>query len=186
MTPVWLVRHGASTAPAGVAIGVTDPPLSEAGRAQALDAAAALAGRSLARVLASDLRRARETAEAVAAPHGLAVETSPALREIDFGAWEGRSLRDLWTSEPEAARAWERDLRATPPSFGERLGEVERRVGELWASLGPPAPGGELAVVAHRGPLAVLYALIARVPLEAAFAVPFGPGSATQVEAAWP
>jgi broad specificity phosphatase PhoE len=185
MTRVWLVRHGASTAAPGVAIGWTDPALSAPGLAQARRVAATLAGRPLARIASSDLRRALSTAEVIAGPHRLPVESTAALREIDFGAWEGRSLGGLWSEQPEAAHAWERDLRATPASFGESLADLERRVRAYWESTPAPAAGGEVAVVAHRGSLAVLLALIAGGSLEAAFAAPFELGTATAIEAAW-
>ncbi|GAC1339743.1 MAG: histidine phosphatase family protein [Candidatus Dormibacteria bacterium] len=182
MTRVWLVRHGATTAPVGVAIGSNDPPLSETGREQAGRLAAELAGRDLARIMSSDLQRARVTADAIALPHSLRVETSRALREIDFGAWEGRALGDLWSDDPEAARAWELDIRSTPPSFGESLPTMERRIREFWQANPPPVADREVAVVAHRGSLAVLLSVITKSSLEEAFATTFELGGATCVE----
>jgi len=121
VTRVWLIRHGASTAARASAIGATDPPLSDEGHAQAHLVAALMKGRPLMRVLSSDRERALETARIVAALHRLPVEATDALRELDFGAWEGRSLGDLWSEEPEAARAWDMDIRRTPASFGESV-----------------------------------------------------------------
>ncbi len=168
MTRVWLVRHAATTAPPGVAIGATDPPLSDQGREQARRVAAELARMPLARVLSSDLQRALATADAIATPHHLVVEPTPALREIDFGGWEGRSLAGLWSEEPHAAKAWEDDIRSTPLAFGERLSDVENRVGGFWHQVHPP-DAGELAIVAHRCSLAVLRAMITGESIEEAF-----------------
>jgi probable phosphoglycerate mutase len=168
MTRVWLVRHAATTALPGVAIGATDPPLSELGREQACRVAAELARMPLIRVLSSDLRRAFATADAIATPHHLEVEPTPALREIDFGAWEGRSLADLWSEEPQAAKAWEDDIRSTPPTFGEHLSDLEHRVGAFWRLL-HPLDAGEIAIVAHRCSLAVLRAAITGESIEEAF-----------------
>jgi broad specificity phosphatase PhoE len=167
VTRVWLIRHGASTASPGLAIGASDPPLSELGRAQARSLAGLLAARPLVRVLSSDLRRAVETATAIAAPHRVVVESTRALREIDFGQWEGRDLSDLWVEDPAAGRAWERDVRQTPMSFGENTDDVERRVADFWrrTSTLPLPATGEIAVVGHGGSLAALRALIAGEPL---------------------
>jgi broad specificity phosphatase PhoE len=167
VTRVWLIRHGASTASPGLAIGASDPSLSDLGRAQARSLAASLAARPLTRVISSDLRRAVETATAIAAPHRVVVETARALREIDFGEWEGRDLSDLWVEDPAAGRAWERDVRRTPLAFGENTGDVERRVADFWRRiLSLPLPtGGEIAVVGHGGSLAALRAMIAGEPL---------------------
>jgi len=172
---VWLIRHGVS------AVGATDPPLSEAGRVQAHQVAAAIRGRPLVRIISSDRRRALETAQIVAAPHGLVVEPTDLLRELDFGAWEGRSLADLWSEEPAAASAWEADIRATPPSFGESVDDLEHRVGLFWKSALRSCGGGELAIVAHAGSLAVLRSLITGEALSSTFAARLVPGGAVDL-----
>ncbi len=115
-----------------------------------------------------------ETAASVASPHGLRVETSVALREIDFGAWEGRPLSDLWSEDPAAAHAWEADIRRTPSTFGESVADLERRVEGFWSQVRGTLLGGEVAVVGHRGSLAALRALITRQSFASSFGVPFG------------
>jgi broad specificity phosphatase PhoE len=154
---VWLVRHATPATPAGVTVGAGDPPLSELGRAQALRLAASFAARPIVKLFSSDLRRAMETASAIAAPHQLPVVATRALRELDFGAWEGRDLRELWSEDPRAARAWEADIADTPLSFGESVRDLEDRVGGFWGGV---ALTGEVVVVAHHGSLAALQSLI--------------------------
>ena len=166
---VWLVRHAAPTTPAGITVGAGDPPLSEAGRAQAERIAGSLVARPLTAVWSSDLRRAVDTAALIAAPHHLAVEATPALRELDFGAWEGRDLRDLWSEDPRAARAWEVDITDTPRSFGESLFDLEHRVGDFWRGV---VLTGEVVVVAHHGSLAALQSLISGRPFAECFRDP--------------
>jgi broad specificity phosphatase PhoE len=180
---VWLIRHGASSAPPGLAVGSGDPPLSDVGREQSLQLAASMADRPLTRVLSSDRRRALSTARLVAAPHGLDVEATAALREIDFGAWEGRALGDLWSEEPESARAWESDIRLTPPSFGESLDALQMRVVSFWDSFRPLPRDGEIAVVGHHGSLAVLRSLITGERIGDAFAHRLELGGALYLDA---
>jgi len=177
---VWLIRHGATTAPPGAAIGATDPPLSDDGYRQVGVLAEELAGMPLTRILSSDLKRALATADAIAIPHRLAVESTPALREINFGAWEGRSLGDLWLEDPNAAKAWEHDIRSTPSTFGENLADLERRVGIFWHEV-YPLNGGEVAIVAHRCSLAVLRACVTGESLEEAFSTHLSMGEAVVV-----
>jgi broad specificity phosphatase PhoE len=177
---VWLVRHGATTAPPDTAIGATDLPLSDEGLEQARILAADLASRPLVRVLSSDLRRALSTADVIAAAHHLVAETTPALREIDFGSWEGRSLADLWSEEPRAAKAWEDDIRSTPPTFGENLADLQIRVEGFWRRV-RPLDEGEVAIVAHRCSLAVLRAMITGESLEDAFSIQLAHGAAVAV-----
>jgi broad specificity phosphatase PhoE len=167
---VWLIRHGATAAPPGRAIGFSDPSLSDLGRLQACSLADALATRPLVRVISSDLRRALETAEIIASSHRLVVETSAALREIDFGMWEGRDLSDLWFEDSVAARSWELDVRHTPASFGENVSDVERRVAAFWKQPSLLPATGEIAIVGHGGSLAALRSVISHSPLEASIA----------------
>lgn len=181
---VWLVRHGRTNAPRGVALGSTDLPLNEPGRLESKRLAAELASRRLSRVVASDLLRARQTAEFVAAPHGVAVELNPDLRELDFGRWEGRLLSDLWVECPGEAAAWETDLRQMPSQFGESFPALEARVGRVAARLRAAPDRAEIAVVAHRGSLAVLHALLTGKEFRASWALPFEPASVTAVELA--
>jgi broad specificity phosphatase PhoE len=141
-----------------------------------------LGGRPLTRVLSSDLKRALATADAIATPHRLVVESTPALREIDFGAWEGRSLADLWSEDPNAAKAWEDDIRSTPSTFGENLADLERRVQSFWREV-YPLDGGEVAVVGHRCSLAVLRACVTGESLEEAISTQLDMGAAIVVVA---
>lgn len=136
----------------------------------------------LTRVLSSNLRRALATADAIATPHRLVVESWPALREIDFGAWEGRALGDLWSEDPGAAKAWEDDIRATPPTFGEDLAHLERRVVDFWREVSP-LNGGEVAIVGHRCSLAVLRACVTGESLEEAFSTQLAMGEAVALVA---
>jgi broad specificity phosphatase PhoE len=174
---LWLIRHGATTAPPDVATGSSDPPLSVTGLAQARAAAAALAGRPLTAVYSSDRRRATATADEIARIHRLPVFIDVRLRELDFGVWEGLPLADLWLVEPAAARAWEHDLSRTPPSFGEDLAQLQARVTAFWEELIGHIRG-ETAIVGHRGSLSVLWSVAAAEPLEAVLARNWEPGKA--------
>ena len=90
MTTLLLVRHGETDWNAdGRLQGHTDRPLSDFGRRQARQLADELAGEDLEAIYASDLARARETAEIVGEQLGLPVVLEPDLREKDWGTWEG-------------------------------------------------------------------------------------------------
>src|ERR1700704_4943984 len=90
MTELLLVRHGETDWNAeGKLQGHTDRPLNDHGRRQAQALAERLAGNSIDAVYASDLSRARETAEMVGEKLGLPVLVDPDLREKNWGNWEG-------------------------------------------------------------------------------------------------
>ena len=118
MTTLLLVRHGETDWNAERRWqGHADVPLNERGRAQAQALAEQVAGDERVDVVyASDLARARETAEIAADRLGVALVLDPDLREIDVGSREGRTWDEIddepeWDGEPHAAHA-ERILRA--------------------------------------------------------------------------
>jgi probable phosphoglycerate mutase len=137
-----LVRHGQSTYNAEDLLqGQADPPLSAAGRAEAERLKPALAGFPAGRVITSDLRRARETAELLGYPDAL---PDPRWREIDVGGWAGRPLSDF-PSDTEPA--WRGGPLAAPD--GETWVEFEARVADAVEEL--VAEGGSWLVVCHGG-----------------------------------
>ena len=109
-TVLYLVRHGETVDNAQqIMQGQTHGCLNEKGREQARMVAERLAGEAFDAVVASDLRRAVQTAEIIAAPHGLPVVSTPLLRERDWGGFTGRFIPDLkgevWPDDIESEEA---------------------------------------------------------------------------------
>jgi broad specificity phosphatase PhoE len=111
VTTLLLVRHGETDWNAERRWqGHADVPLNERGREQARALAEELAGEEIDAIYASDLSRARDTAEAVGARIGVPVITDPDLREIDVGPIEGLTAEESkgfpdWQGEPKDAHA---------------------------------------------------------------------------------
>ena len=96
MTTILLVRHGETVDNARqIMQGQTQGELNEQGRQQAQQVAERLSSEAIDAVVASDLHRAIQTAEYIAAPHHLPVVTTPLLRERDWGSFTGRYIPDL-------------------------------------------------------------------------------------------
>lgn len=96
MTTLYLVRHGETEDNvAQIMQGQTQGRLTARGVEQAQRLAGSMAGERLDAIVASDLRRAVDTAEAVAGSRGMTVETTPLLRERDWGGFTGRFIPDL-------------------------------------------------------------------------------------------
>ncbi len=152
---IVLVRHGETAANrARLALGRADPELTETGRAQAAALAAALAGSGAVRILSSPLRRARETAAAIAGVLAIAVEVDDRLVEMDYGEWDERSFAEL---PAEDLARWRRDASFAPPG-GESLVAVTERVASLCAEH---IDGGPVIAVSHVSPIkaAVIWAM---------------------------
>lgn len=143
MTRLWLVRHGPTHAKAMV--GWSDIP------ADLSDEPALTRLRSYlpqAPVVSSDLSRAVTTADALLPTARLPHD--PALREINFGAWELRTFGEVEAEDPKTIRAyWESPGDVAPPD-GESWNAVCNRVSDAIDSyLSQRLP--DLIIVAHFG-----------------------------------
>ncbi|MDQ2943322.1 MAG: histidine phosphatase family protein [Candidatus Dormibacteraeota bacterium] len=147
-----LVRHGQSTWNREHRIqGQLDPPLSVEGRKQAERLGQRLAGRRLTAFYSSDLKRAFETAQAIAEFTGIDAEPAPGLREIFLGEWEGLRTEELAQLFPEAWARWtdEPDWDLVPGGEGAAL--FEARVAEALDVILERHDHGDVLVVTHGG-----------------------------------
>jgi broad specificity phosphatase PhoE len=136
MTTLLLVRHGETDWNAeGRLQGHTDRPLSNYGRRQARELAEELAGEPLDAIYASDLARARETAEIVGERLDLPVTLDPELREKDWGTWEG-----LTPAERDRVEL-----------VGESTEAHQKRILRALERIAEGHPGGRVLVVTHGG-----------------------------------
>lgn len=152
LTQVYLVRHGSvQGAETRRFIGHLDVPLSPLGERQVAALARRLARTPLAAIYASDLERARRTADILAAPHGLEPEVTPQLREFAMGRWEGLTAEEIRSREPGAFNAWMTDVAGYRFPDGESLGELEARAWPTFESIVRRHAGAAVAIVAHGG-----------------------------------
>jgi broad specificity phosphatase PhoE len=177
-TTVHLVRHGEVANPMGVIYGrLPGYHLSERGRDQASQASRRLERADIGAVWASPLERAQETAETIAAPHGLELTTDERLIESATtleGA--GRSLRSLLLSP----RLWWSLRNPLRPSWGETFHEIRVRMVAAVNDAIAASGGREVVLVSHQTPVQVARLAIAerKVPPWLGFA-PCETGSVT-------
>lgn len=147
MATVVLVRHGRTTAnAAGTLAGrLKGVRLDETGRAQAAATADRLAAVRIASVVSSPLERCRETAAAIAAAHGLKVESERGIVECDYGDWQGRPLKELareklWaTVQAHPSAAAFPGGESMPAMLARAVEAVRRRDAAVAAEHGPEA-----------------------------------------------
>lgn len=149
---VVLLRHARTAYNAGLRLqGQIDVPLDEVGRWQAEQGAATLAASHKASVVvASDLQRARETAEAYARHVGLAVVTDAGLRERSFGIWEGKTDAEIAERWPDEYAVWRSGGNPAVASV-ESKDTVARRMAETVLRYAEPLGAGETVVVVSHG-----------------------------------
>ncbi|GAT68128.1 bifunctional RNase H/acid phosphatase [Planomonospora sp. ID91781] len=165
-TTLILLRHGET--PLSVErrfSGLGDPELTANGAAQAEAAAARLSQPSygVQAIVSSPLKRARATAEAVAARTGLEVLVEEDLREVDFGDWEGHTFTEIQRRWPDELKAWLSDPAVAPPG-GESFETAARRVEAVRDGLVERYEGRTVLVVSHVTPIKTLLRLALLAP----------------------
>lgn len=180
-----LVRHGAVAPPRPqIFYGGTEVPLSEAGRAEAAAAAAALQDWTLDAVVSSPLSRARYGAERIAEGRGLtgAPDLAESFREIDRGRWVGLTKEEILERWPGDLEAHARDPHGWRGHAGESFGDLRQRVLQGRAELEQRWPDRTVAVVAHLYPIRALAAEASGLGLESWESLKIPTGSISLLE----
>ena len=158
-----IVRHGETPWNAERRLqGHQDIPLNELGLTQAAAAARYLARRHAASpfsgVISSDLRRARQTADAIATALHLVVQDAPGLRERHYGDFEGKTPAEAERYDPQAYAALvARDDLTAAPGLAEPLSGMVTRIESCIRRLAETHADQSMVLVTHGGVLDVLY-----------------------------
>jgi ribonuclease H / adenosylcobalamin/alpha-ribazole phosphatase len=184
-TAVVLLRHGVTAHTAAKrfsgGLGGDNPPLSEEGRDQIRTAAAWLADHGgVEHVVASPVRRTRESADLVGEVLGLSVSEEPGFAEMEFGDWDGRTFAEIAARDKAALDAWLGN-RAVPPPGGESFQQVEERVLAALDRVLTAYAGGTVLVVSHVTPIKTLVAHALGAPLESCFRMELAPASVSEL-----
>jgi broad specificity phosphatase PhoE len=124
---VVLLRHGQTDYNvAGRMQGHIDSVLTETGVAQAAHVAPEIALLAPDRLISSDLSRAADTADAVAAACGQPVKLDARLRETHLGEWQGQTVAEIEEGYPGAIATWRSDPAWAPPGGESRIDVVRR------------------------------------------------------------
>ncbi len=176
-----LLRHAASAAPVGCALGQWDVPLSVRG-AEALERLLDDWPHPLpSMIVSSDLVRARQTAERIAARLAVPFRIDPDWREVSLGRWQGRSWREIERDEGDALADWYANWREHAAPGGEAWPAVLARVGRATARLAAiDSSAGPMLVVSHAGAIRAFLIAVAGLGEDAAFGLSLPPlGSVT-------
>jgi broad specificity phosphatase PhoE len=170
MPRLYLVRHGA-VSPDQRFYGQLDLPLSEVGREQMRKVTDVLAPLKAAAIHCSDLLRAKESAQIIAAPHGLEPIPDAAFREMHLGVLEGLSHEEALERYPDLASKRYQDMWRFRFPDGENLEDVAARARPALASLLAAHPSDEevLILVAHNSVNRVLLGDELGLPLSRVF-----------------
>ena len=170
MGALVLIRHARPAGHDGRCVGHYDTELAPS----ALDDVrrlAAPAARPPKLVVASDLKRAADSARVLADAWGAELRFDPRLRELSFGDWEGRAWDEIGAADRGALDAWGADWTRVAPPNGESGMALAARARRSLADILPLAEflASGVAVVSHAGWIRVATALLLDAPLASAF-----------------
>lgn len=167
-TQIWLIRHGETDWNAAQRLqGWRDIPLNDTGKNQAKSVQHFLDQQRIAfdGVLSSDLQRAIQTAQIAFAQHQYPIEQIPALRERNYGIYEGHPWQSLTQLPNEPAPKINlRDPSLDVPE-GESLLTFHQRIIEAFNQIALQRPNQKLAVIAHGGVIEMVWRYIQQADL---------------------
>lgn len=177
-TLVDLLRHGEPVGGKRYR-GQLDDPLSELGWREMRDAVGSDCPWDV--IVTSPLVRCAAFARELAGRHGRPLVSEPRLKEIGFGAWEGRTAAELLSEDPERLRRfWSDPVRHTPPG-AEPLAAFRDRVVAAWEDLLARHEGARLLIVCHAGVIRMLVRHALDMPLERLFRIHVPSASLTRL-----
>jgi ribonuclease H / adenosylcobalamin/alpha-ribazole phosphatase len=181
-TITLLLRHGQTPLSTERRFaGIGDIELTETGVRQGKLAGERLAARGgVSVIVSSPLRRARQTADEVAAATGAPIVTDDDLRETDFGAWEGLTFAEAQQRWPEEVTTWLSDPEAAPPG-GESFATVGIRVRRALARLLDRYARDTVVVVSHVTPIKTLLAEALLAPPAALYRMHLDVGALNEI-----
>lgn len=152
MTRVILVRHGQTAWNRAERFrGHSDVPLNSTGLAQAHAAARRIVSTwRVDAVYTSPLRRALETAQAIAQRCGLKAEPRDGLIDLNFGAWQGMTYEEAATAYPDEYALWRSKPQRLRLPEGESVGRARRRSFAAMLELALAHPEGTIVLVSHQ------------------------------------
>lgn len=169
-----LVRHGQTEWNVGGRYqGQSDVALTEEGRQQARLLAENFPVAEVHRIYASDLKRASETADIIAARFGLPVTKDKIFRELSFGDWEGLTYKEIVSRWPDAMENFLRHPDKLNIPHGETFQEVQQRAMKgLYAIMADPAnEDTTIVIVAHGAILRTILTAQLHMSLEYAWSI---------------
>lgn len=157
---LYLIRHGQTQWNKLRKIqGHHDIMLNEEGQHQARMLAAGMADRPVARIYSSGLKRAQETAQAIATQQQVQVTVLEALKEVDFGEWEGMTYAEIKAKDPDRYQRWRINPVVASPPGGENQTQIFKRCKTVIETILSEATT-DVAIVSHGAMLAHLVAFL--------------------------
>jgi len=178
-TIIDLIRHG-ETISGSCYLGSTDSILSETGWQQ-------MRGASLGQapwdsIISSPLKRCRAYAEELSGNNNISLAIEPAIQEIHFGVFEGKTAKQLMQHNPDALKQfWSDPINNTPPG-GEQYNVFKKRILNAWQSILSNVINKHVCIVTHAGVIRTIVQAVLGMPDKNLFQIDIKHAGITRIE----
>lgn len=147
---IYIVRHGQTEWNLlGKTQGHGNSDLTPKGIEQAELLADSMTKYPIDYIYSSDLGRAYQTAEIIGNKLNIEVEKTEALREMNFGTWEGRIIKDIIEEDPELYKMWRNEPHLAKIPQGETLSQIKERTNDFIKEINEKYDGKHIVLVTH-------------------------------------
>ena len=147
---IYIVRHGQTEWNLlGKTQGHGNSDLTPKGIEQAELLADSMTKYPIDYIYSSDLGRAYQTAEIIGNKLNIEVEKTEALREMNFGTWEGRIIKDIIEEDPELYKMWRNEPHLAKIPQGETLSQIKERTDAFIKEINEKYDGKHIVLVTH-------------------------------------
>lgn len=147
---IYIVRHGQTEWNLlGKTQGHGNSDLTPKGMEQAELLADSMTKYPIDYIYSSDLGRAYQTAEIIGNKLSIEVEKTEALREMNFGTWEGRIIKDIIEEDPELYKMWRNEPHLAKIPQGETLSQIKERTDAFIKEINEKYDGKHIVLVTH-------------------------------------
>ncbi len=175
---VYLLRHG-ETEGGAIFRGSTDSKLNKNGISQMEKAIADTP--QWDQIISSPSQRCAHFATNIARPNNTPVQININLRELDFGDWEGKSVKSIWEAEPEKiTQFWKNPFRFTAP-HGESTQQLQHRVQSAWKDILSKDHCRNTLIITHGGPIRIIMGQLLSIPDNKLSNIEVTPASLTKI-----
>jgi len=163
MKELLLIRHGQTDwNTQGRVQGGGD--LNNIGIAQSNLLATVLQNSQASTIYTSPSKRTHQTAVIIATALSLEVNTTPLLKDIDYGVWSGALLADLIKDDPDLFEQWEKDPSSVRFPEGESLLDLRTRISVFMDEITEKHSSDTVVVVTHESPIISMLAVALDIP----------------------
>lgn len=132
-------------------------------------------------IITSSSKRAKETSKILSGEKGITIKEQAGLNEIDFGAWEGLTNKEIKRNYPKELSNWNKNPLVNEIPGGDSMKAVLERIVLVYKAIIKEYKGKTVALVCHGGSLNILLCYLFHISIKATWQFRLSPASLTEI-----